>query len=338
MEISEDYFDSYEEIDVHRLMLNDVPRMEAYKNAIFNNKHLFENKIVMDVGAGTGILSIFCAKNGAKKVYSVEASGLSKMITKVIAENELTDKIQVIENKLENIEVDSIEPVDIIISEWMGFYLLHEGMLNTILIARDRFLKKDGQLFPSVATIHAAPCQVPELFDFWDNVYDVKMTCVGEGLRQGKSSKPEVMLVDKNNLLGDSKVLAWIDIATITADEIDVVGGQELVFSCNKNGKYQGICLWFDVEFPGCELSTSPFNKPTHWKQTVIALPQSHDVEANEPVAVKITMKKDQLKPRWYNLELEVIDPDDAEHDIPCNCYMTKCIVSREFIKQHDNC
>lgn len=109
-------------------------------------------------------------------MYAVEASGLSKVIKKVVAENNLSDKIQVIESKLEDIKPQDVEPVDVIISEWMGFYLLHEGMLNTVLIARDRFLKPNGELFPSVATIHAAPCQVPEFFDFWENVSGVKMT------------------------------------------------------------------------------------------------------------------------------------------------------------------
>lgn len=142
------------------------------------------------------------------------------------------------------------------------------------------------------------------------------------------------MLVEKSNLLAESKILAWIDIGSVTVDELETVGGQEIVFVCNKNGKYQGVCLWFNVEFPDSELSTSPFSPPTHWKQTVITLPHSEDVEEGEPVACKITMKKDELKPRWYNLELEVLDPDSAEHDIPCQCHMTKCIVSREYIQQ----
>lgn len=47
-------------------MLKDEVRTRAYMNAIMKSAHLFAGKIVMDVGCGTGILSMFAAKAGAK--------------------------------------------------------------------------------------------------------------------------------------------------------------------------------------------------------------------------------------------------------------------------------
>lgn len=52
-------------------MLKDTIRTKAYQNAIYHNTFLFKDKVVLDVGAGTGILSLFCAKAGAKHVYAV---------------------------------------------------------------------------------------------------------------------------------------------------------------------------------------------------------------------------------------------------------------------------
>lgn len=79
-----------------------------------------------DVGAGTGILSLFAAKyGGAKKVYAVEASGMATYTSLFVEHNGMEDVIEVISGRVEEVTLP-VESVDIIISEWMGFYLLHE--------------------------------------------------------------------------------------------------------------------------------------------------------------------------------------------------------------------
>ncbi|XP_033335587.2 uncharacterized protein LOC117225896 [Megalopta genalis] len=327
------YFKSYEELDVHQLMLNDKSRTLTYKNAIINSKQLFENKIVMDVGAGTGILSIFCTQAGAQKVYAVEASDLVKLTEEVVTENKLNDKITVIHSKVEDIDANNVGKVDVIISEWMGFYLLHEGMLDSVIFARDNFLKEDGILFPSVAKLYASPCQLPSMYSFWDDIYGVSMKCIGQRYREMKSIKPEILFVDEKDLLAEGKLLAWLNLQCIGIKELDLLGGEDYVCVCNKDGKYQGICIWFDIEFPGgLELSTSPLSEATHWKQTAIVLPADVDVAKDEPVAFKLELKRNSIKPRQYNMELELLDASEVDHDFPCNCYMTKCIVMKTYL------
>lgn len=43
---------------------------------MFKNPHLFEDKLVLDVGCGTGILSMFAVKAGAKHVVAVDQSNI----------------------------------------------------------------------------------------------------------------------------------------------------------------------------------------------------------------------------------------------------------------------
>uniref|UniRef100_A0A7N0TA19 Uncharacterized protein n=1 Tax=Kalanchoe fedtschenkoi TaxID=63787 RepID=A0A7N0TA19_KALFE len=64
------YFDSYSHFGIHEEMLKDSVRTKSYQNVIYQNKFLFKDKVVLDVGAGTGILSLFCAKAGARHVYA----------------------------------------------------------------------------------------------------------------------------------------------------------------------------------------------------------------------------------------------------------------------------
>ncbi len=64
-QVSDYYFNSYSHLAIHEDMLKDTVRTEAYRNAIFqNNGELFKGKTVLDVGSGTGILSLFAAKLG----------------------------------------------------------------------------------------------------------------------------------------------------------------------------------------------------------------------------------------------------------------------------------
>lgn len=70
----------------------------------------------------------------------------------IVKANGLSDKITLIQGKMEEIEMP-FPKVDIIISEWMGYFLLYESMLDTVLYARDTYLQKDGLIFPDKATI-----------------------------------------------------------------------------------------------------------------------------------------------------------------------------------------
>jgi protein arginine N-methyltransferase 6 len=109
-----DYFDAYEDLGVHRLMLNDQPRTLAYKQAIAN---AVRGKTVLDVGCGTGILSLFCAQSGARKVYAVEASKMALFARDIMANNEFASVVTVIHQRMEDVVLP--EQVDVIVSEWV---------------------------------------------------------------------------------------------------------------------------------------------------------------------------------------------------------------------------
>ena len=134
-------------------MLRDRVRTESYQNAIEKNPEAFQGKIVLDVGCGTGILSIFAARAGAAHVYAIDAAGVATYAKEIVKQNGFADRVTVIRGKMEEVDLAAIagDPdfrVDIIISEWMGYCLLYESMLKTVLDARDRWLKPDGLVLP----------------------------------------------------------------------------------------------------------------------------------------------------------------------------------------------
>jgi SAM-dependent methyltransferase len=75
------YFDSYSHFGIHEEMLKDTVRTRTYMDSIVRNQHLFKDKVVLDVGCGTGILCMFAAKAGAKKVIGVECQLQHRLAT-----------------------------------------------------------------------------------------------------------------------------------------------------------------------------------------------------------------------------------------------------------------
>ncbi|XVF08901.1 hypothetical protein REPUB_Repub07fG0044500 [Reevesia pubescens] len=130
-------------------------RIDAHFNAIFQNKHHFQGETVLDVGTRSGILAIWSAQVGARKVYAVEATKRSKHARSFVKANNLQDIVEVIEGSME--EVVLPEKVDGIISEWMGYLLLRESMFDSVICARDRWLKPTGVVYSSHARMWVAP-------------------------------------------------------------------------------------------------------------------------------------------------------------------------------------
>merc|ERR1719326_2269239 len=128
----------------------------------------------MDVGAGSGILSTWCAQAGARRVYAIEYTDIANLAQLVIEANGVSDIVTVIQGAVEDIELpikaddlttedsssSEYQVVDIIICEWMGYFLLRESMLDSLIRARDKFMKpKTGLMFPSHTTMYIAPIQ-----------------------------------------------------------------------------------------------------------------------------------------------------------------------------------
>ena len=149
------YFCTYGYLYHQKDMLEDQARMTAYHNAVRMNPGCFKDKVVLDVGTGSGILAIWAAQNGAKKVYAVEATYMAHHARKLIKANGLDHIIEVLQSTVEEVELP--EKVDVIISEWMGYFLLRESMFDSVIVARDKFLKPGGSLFPSHAKMYLAP-------------------------------------------------------------------------------------------------------------------------------------------------------------------------------------
>ncbi|CAN1340713.1 Protein arginine N-methyltransferase 1.1 [Linum perenne] len=293
------YFDSYSHFGILQEMLKDVVRTKTYQNVIYQNKFLFKDKVVLDVGAGTGILSLFCAKAGAAHVYAVECSQMANMAKEIVASNGLSDVVTVLKGKIEEIELP-VNKVDIIISEWMGYFLLFENMLDTVLYARDKWLVNDGIVLPDKASLYLTAIEDADYkndkIEFWNSVYGFDMSCI----KKQAMMEPLVDTCDQNQIVTNSQLLKTMDISKMTSGDCSFTAPFRLV--AERNDFIHALVAYFDVSFTKCHklmgFSTGPRSRATHWKQTVLYLEDVLTICEGEVLTGSMTISPNKKNPR----------------------------------------
>jgi len=288
------YFDAYADFRIHEDMLKDEIRTLAYQNAVYQNAHLFKDKIVLDVGSGTGILSMFAAKAGAKRVIGIEFSSMAQQSKLMVKDNNLDKIITIVQGKVEDIELpDGIEKVDVIISEWIGFCLFQESMLNTVLFARDKWLSKEGVLFPDKATLYVCGIEgrqrKKDKVDWWNNIYGFNMAQI----RKSAISLAVVDDVDPLRVMTNSSVLKEVDLYTANVADLSFATPYSLTLKEDEN--IDALVTYFTIEFSKCQkpicLSTAPDQPSTHWKQTVFYLEEAVKAKRGEKITGIFTLE-----------------------------------------------
>lgn len=300
------YFDSYAHFGIHEEMLKDEVRTLSYMRAIEENAHLFKDKIVLDIGCGTGILSMFAARAGAKKVYAVECSAIVKQCEEIIRKNGFSEQIEVINGKMEEIELP-VKQVDIIISEWMGYFLLYESMLDTVIWARDKYLVPDGIILPDKAELCLCAIEDSEYkkykIDFWDSVYGFDMSPI----KNIALSEPLVDAVHSRSVNSDADSILSLDLKTCTLADLEFKGEFELRF--RRNDYCHAFVGFFECTFSQIHkpfvLSTSPHSTYTHWKQCVFYVSKPMTVCTDEVVKGTIEVKPNKGNKRDLDITFE---------------------------------
>ncbi|XP_050421077.1 probable histone-arginine methyltransferase CARMER [Adelges cooleyi] len=282
------YFQFYGYLSQQQNMLQDYIRTSTYQKAVLVNTGDFTDKIILDVGAGSGILSFFSVQAGAKKVYAVEASSMAQHAQSLVNANNLSDKIIVIPGKIEEIELP--EKVDVIISEPMGYMLYNERMLETYLHAK-KWLKPGGKMYPSKGDLHIAPFTDDALFmeqtnkaSFWVQscFHGVDLSSLRDVAMREYFRQPIVDTFDIRICLAKS-VKHSLDFLTADEQELHKID-IPLEFYILESGTVHGLAFWFDVAFQGSNqtlwLSTSPTEALTHWYQVRCLL--------EKPIFVKV--------------------------------------------------
>lgn len=299
------YFNSYGHFSVHEAMLKDEIRTTAYRKAIVENPHLFKGKTVLDVGCGTGILSCFAAEAGAKKVYAVDCSEIVEQTRIIIDINGYEDVIEVVQTSVE--KLDLLEKVDIIISEWMGNFLFAENVLQSVLLARDRWLKPGGLMFPDSCAMFLCAIEDSEdkahQIDFWDDVYGLDMSCV----KSLVITEPVVDMVDPKQIITNCDRVMSMDVSK--ADVKDLSFAVPFRLTAGRSDNIHALVGYFSIKFSHgkkpISLVTSPRHERTHWEQTKLYLDQPIRVKEGDVMTGTLACRPNRKNRRDLDIALE---------------------------------
>ncbi|XP_003388033.1 PREDICTED: histone-arginine methyltransferase CARMER-like [Amphimedon queenslandica] len=306
------YFQFYGFLSQQQNMMQDYVRTSTYQSAMLQNSIDFKDKVVVDVGAGSGILSVFAVQAGARKVYAIEASSMAVHCQKLIKSNKLASKIIVIAGKVE--EIDLPETVDVVVSEPMGYMLFNERMLESYVHAR-KWLKPDGKMFPSQGILYCAPFTDELLYielcnkiSFWyqQHFHGMDLTSIRDAALDEYFNQPVVDTFDVRILLA-TPVGHTVDFRTTTESALHNIT-IPVAFKVWNSGNVHGLAFWFDVSFNGSSqtvwLSTAPFQPVTHWYQVRCVLKTPLFVSAGQELAGVINMKANERQS--YDIEMEI--------------------------------
>lgn len=264
--------DSYAHLDVLSSLIKDNVRTNSFREVIYRNKHLFKNKIVLDIGCGIGLFSLFAAKAGAAKVIAIDSSKAAFYARQIVHDNNYSHIIKVIYGRIQDVDLQlPLNSVDIIISDWMGYSLFYQSIIDGIIFARDKWLKPDGLIFPDRAKLHITAIEdnsrKNNKINWWSNVHGFNM----KAIRKFALSEPRFCSVDVNKVVTSSHLLKDINLNTITVKDLNFV--TPFLIECKRTGHIDGMMTYFNVIFSKSHtrfgFNTAPWSPPTHWMQTI---------------------------------------------------------------------
>ena len=239
------------EVDEHRQYLSDGPRLAAFREAI--GRVVKRGDVVVDLGAGTGILGLLACRAGARRVYAIDDGGMIQLAREICRANGFADRVVFVKGFSERVTLP--ERADVVVADQIGRFGFEAGVLEYFADARERFLKPKGRTIPARIGLEVAPVEHAELaaqIEFWSGRpegFDVRPA------RAVAANTGYPARFRAEHLLSAPAVLAVLDLATATAGpflgEVDV--------TIARRAQLHGVGGWFTAEMaPGVTMSNSP--------------------------------------------------------------------------------
>jgi type I protein arginine methyltransferase len=306
----------YAEFEVHRSMIRDQVRTDGFRRAI--EAVVRPGDIVLDLGAGSGILSVFAARAGAARVHAVERTSIAVLAQELVVANGVADVVEVIQGDVMDIELP--DRVDVIVSEWLGGFGIDEGMLVPVVAARDRWLKPGGTMIPRSVTAWTALVHDRHLGDMVEFLggrpYGLELGDLVEKTVNEISYAGAFRHLGAGDLRSDPGRLWTTEADRIPMEVAQAAHEAETLLDVHQRGTANALALWFSAELaPGIPLSVGPGDPPTHWGMTTA--PLRGPVRLSPGMTVRARVRTALARPvgTWTSWAIAMPGAGWEEHD-----------------------
>ncbi len=299
------YFQRYGDLELHRRMIGDRARTEAFARAIA--EVVREGDVVVDLGTGTGILAMLAGRAGARRVVGIDQAEITQVAADLVDHNGLGDRVQILRGEASALVLD--EPADLLISEWLGSFALVEGMLDDLVVCRDLNLGPGGKMLPARVQLMLAAVDDPVLFvregpGFWrDPIQGLDFAPLERlELQQGRAVQ---LRLDPAALVSAPACLLDLDMRTVRVK--DPYRDSVLELQVKRDGVLNGFAGWFTAQLsPSVSLDTGPEHPETHWAQSYLTFPPQ-PVRRGETLRVEVSLRREPGERRALRLTLRAL-------------------------------
>lgn len=350
-----DWVEESEEYDYHQEiarscyadMLHDHDRNEKYyqgiRAAVSRIKARGERVVVLDIGTGTGLLSMMAVTAGADFCYAVEVfKPMAEAAQCIVKKNNFSDKIKIINKHSSDVTVrpdgDMPEKANLLITELFDTELIGEGALPSYEHAHQNLVKAGCEAVPHRATVYAQLVE-SELLWSWAQLQPVEL----EGARlvppaavgccAGAHSVCDIQLsqVCPSSFTPLSPLCTMFSV-DFSKPVSSAFRSHSTRFVAEAGGRAQVVLSWWDLDMDPdgtivCSMAPSwmyqqPAKAPwrDHWMQSVYFLPVETQVAEQEELSLTVCHDDYSL---WYSLQHHSLE--DAQAKTPasrpcCTC------------------
>lgn len=270
----------------HRALLDDRVRTGAFLRAI--ERVVKRGDTVIDLGAGSGVLSAKAAEVGAKRVYAIEATSMIDVARGIFKENNLGGAIVAVRGRSTNILSDLREiKANVIVSECLGPMAIGGTMIEAVADARARWLAPQGAIIPELIDVFIAPIDSRECDAFVSPFHKARYGLTMATAHRLARNNVYNAEIEPNELLAGGAHVRSIDLRTFaTKDPTQATSFTKRArFTARRAGVVHGFAGWFVARLaPRIVLDTSPGKPSTAWRQVFFPLARPTRVKRGTPI------------------------------------------------------